>query len=197
MYQNFLYLFIKTFLLALAYNLISGVYHFVRSRLLNKRIMKKIKHKWILVTGATDGIGKAIAIELSKQKYKLIIVGRNQERIDAVKGIIIQNGSECKTEKIDFSLGNDFSEVFSQYDIGLLINNVGCCSNGPTIFTEDDQIENIISVNVTNTFKLTKVVLKNMLESKMGYIVNIGSITGDFSVPFLSTYASSKAMIRS
>lgn len=190
------FLLLKTYLIVFVYNLVSAIYHFVRSRMMNKKVMNKIKDKWILITGATDGIGKSISIELSKRKYNLIIVGRNQERIDAVKEIVTNNGAKCQSLLIDFSLENDFHSLVSEYDIGLLINNVGCCSNGPTFFTEDDQMENIINVNITNTFKLTKVVLNKMLECKTGYIVNVGSITGDFSVPFLSTYASSKAMIR-
>lgn len=175
------------------------LYNFIKSRLNNPEIRRKNKNKWIVLTGATDGIGKALALNLAKQKFKLIIFGRNETKLKDIEENIKKLGSECITKKMDFSQELTF-ENFSflkNYEIGILINNVGCCSDGPTFFIEDKEMTNIINVNIANTFLLTRVVLNSMMQRKFGYVINIGSISGDFPMPFLSTYAASKAMIKS
>ncbi|KAM0686911.1 hypothetical protein COBT_001855 [Conglomerata obtusa] len=186
----------NTFVYLFFYRAACEIYKFLLSRLKNRKLLRSVKDKWIMITGATDGIGKALAIELSKKKCKLILVGRDQEKLDDVKSICRNGSAECVILKINFSDQINFGGLFTEYDIGMLINNVGCCSNGPHDFIDDEQMENIVHVNVTNTLKLTKEILQKMIKQKKGYIVNIGSSTGDFPVPYLATYGASKAFIK-
>ncbi|KAM0676223.1 hypothetical protein GVAV_000186 [Gurleya vavrai] len=196
MIVNAIYLIFKYFFLIFIVRLLTELFFFIRSRIYNYIAQRKLKEGWILITGATDGIGKSLALELSKKKCKLFIVGRNQEKINEVQELIIANGAKCLTKKLDFSEKIDFTKLFSEYDIRILVNNAGCCSDGPQFFIEDDQNENIVNVNIVNTVKLTQEILINMRKKKTGYIINIGSLTGDFSTPFLSTYGASKSFIK-
>lgn len=176
--------------------MIKHMYDFIKSRMLNGKALANTKNKYILITGATDGIGKALALNFAKRKYNLIIMGRSSEKLESVKQEIIQNNVECITLIKDFSQEIDFLELM-EYEIGLLINNVGMCSEGPRMFIDDVRYQDIINVNLKNTFKLTQLVLIKMMQVKMGYVVNIGSITGSIPMPMLATYASSKAAIGS
>lgn len=178
-------------------NFMPIMYNFIVARLRNKKVLKKLENKWICITGATDGIGKALALNLAEKKINLIIVGRNQEKLESVKAEILKKENiKITTKVVDFSQPNNFND-FKNLEIDLLINNVGACSDGPKYFIEDSRMEEIVMVNIMNTFKLTQKVLQTMEKKKFGYVVNIGSITGDFPMPLLSTYASSKAMIKS
>lgn len=170
------------------------LFNFVYSRLKNTFIHKKIKGKWILITGATDGIGKSLAIEFARLKYKVIILGRNEDKLLDVESQMIKRGGVVTRKVYDFNKTCDFSELH-EYDIGLLINNAGVSYNHPNFFIKDN-MEEIINVNILNTLKITRVILNKMMTNKMGYVVNIGSITGDFPMPLLSSYAASKSMIK-
>ncbi|EJW03477.1 hypothetical protein EDEG_02188 [Edhazardia aedis USNM 41457] len=171
---------------------------FIKSRLNNVHAMKFIKDKYVLITGATDGIGKALAYNLAKRGIKIIITGRNEQKIADIENDMHKKGFYCKGILLDFSTSDlKLKGLFDSYDIGLLINNAGCCSEGPADFVKDSMVTDIVNVNVLNTFRLTQEILKDMVFNNRGYIVNIGSITGDFAVPYLVAYSSSKAMIKS
>lgn len=190
------------FILSLAYAyfvyalivIIPHLSNFIYSRLCNKAVHKKIKNKWILITGATDGIGRSLALEFAKLRYNIIIVGRNKEKLRDVEAEMQKYKAKVITKLYDFNKVCDFTPLH-EYEIALLINNAGVCTNGPQFFITDN-MEEIVNVNILNTLKITKVILNKMMNNRMGYIVNIGSITGDLRMPLLSTYAASKAMLR-
>lgn len=196
MLSYFLLHIIKLYFYCATFTLAKLVFMFLRSRLFNKRVLAGIKEKYVVITGASDGIGKALALKFAEMKYNLIIIGRNNVKLESVKQEIEKHNVNCITLLKDFSQDIDFLELM-EYDIGLLINNVGLCSNGPRMFIDDSRYQEIISVNIKNTFKVSQVILTKMMQMKKGYVVNIGSITGDIPMPMLATYASSKAMIKS
>ncbi|KAF7682910.1 Very-long-chain 3-oxoacyl-CoA reductase [Astathelohania contejeani] len=196
MILKLLFYFIKYSIIFSIIKIIPLVYSYGISRLLNFRIWKRIKGKWIIITGATDGIGKELAKNLARRKFNLIILGRNVNKLEEMEEEIKKEGVECRTVLVDFTRESDFEFLKEKLDIGMLINNVGCSSDHPKFLIEEDKIRDIVNINIKNTYILTKKVLTKMMEVNNGVVLNIGSFTGDFPSPLLSVYSSSKAMIK-
>lgn len=160
---------------------------------------------WALVTGSTDGIGKAFAFELAKKGLNLVLVGRNVKKLEDVSSEIKSKYSktEVKNVVLDFS-GSDLKEgvekikdVIKDLDVGVLINNAGVSYPYARFFHEvdDELLNNLIKVNVEGTTRVTQAVLPGMLQRKRGAIVNIGSGAAIVipSDPLYAVYAATKA----
>ncbi|PWA41071.1 beta-ketoacyl reductase 1 [Artemisia annua] len=162
---------------------------------------------WALVTGSTDGIGKAFAFELAKKGLNLVLVGRNVKKLEDVSSEIKSKYSktEVKNVVLDFS-GSDLKEgverikdVIKDLDVGVLINNAGVSYPYARFFHEvdDELLNNLIKVNVEGTTRVTQAVLPGMLQRKRGAIVNIGSGAAIVipSDPLYAVYAATKAYV--
>ncbi|KAL0431605.1 UNVERIFIED_CONTAM: Very-long-chain 3-oxoacyl-CoA reductase 1 [Sesamum radiatum] len=159
---------------------------------------------WALITGPTDGIGKAFAFQLARKGLNLVLVGRNPDKLKEVsESIKSKYGStQIKNVVVDFSGDLDdgvsrIKEAIQGLDIGLLINNVGVSYPYARFLHEVDDklLSNLIKVNVEGTTKVTQAVLPGMVERKRGAIVNIGSGAAIVipSDPLYSVYAATKA----
>ena len=163
--------------------------------------MSSLENKVAIVTGGGTGIGKAIAKLFSFEKAKVIIASRNQENLINAVNDIRQTGNEIiDYYKTDVTNTEDvadlFSFTFNKYGaIDVLVNNSGVMDGNPIDQVSDEQWENVISVNVTGTFKCTREGFKYM-KSRGGKIINIGSIAGDSPRMFSSPYTTSKHAIR-
>ncbi|KAL3813845.1 hypothetical protein ACJIZ3_015113 [Penstemon smallii] len=161
---------------------------------------------WALVTGPTDGIGKAFAFQLARKGLNLVLVGRNPNKLTEVSESIKSKfgSTQIKTVVVDFSGDLDdgvlrIKETIEGLDIGVLINNVGVSYPYARFFHEvDDKLLNdLIKVNVEGTTKVTQAVLPGMVKRKKGAIVNIGSGAAIVipSDPLYSVYAATKAYV--
>lgn len=146
-----------------------------------------------LVTGASSGIGKEMAIYLSEQGIDLILVAREQEKLEEV-----QKQIKTKSEIICMDLGDaeNCIELYKQVgDIDILINNAGfgTCGN----FTETDLITelNMINTNICAVHTLTKLFLTEMKKKNYGYILNVASIAGFLPGPKMATYHATKSYV--
>lgn len=159
---------------------------------------------WAVITGPTDGIGKAFAFQLARKGLNLVLVGRSPNKLDEVSASIkSKSGStQIKTVVVDFSGDLDdgvsrIKDAIQGLDVGLLINNVGVSYPYARFFHEVDEklLNDLIKVNVVGTTKVTQAVLPGMVERKKGAIVNIGSGAAIVipSDPLYSVYAASKA----
>lgn len=159
---------------------------------------------WALVTGPTDGIGKAFAFQLARKGLNLVLVGRNPEKLkDVSDSILAKYGkTQIKTVVVDFTGDLDdgvkrIRETIEGLDVGLLVNNVGISYPYARFFHEVDEelLKNLIKVNVEGTTKVTQAVLPGMLQRKRGAIVNIGSGAAIVipSDPLYAVYAATKA----
>ncbi|RKS99514.1 SDR family NAD(P)-dependent oxidoreductase [Flavobacterium sp. 123] len=154
-------------------------------------------NKTALITGATSGIGKATAILLAKNGYKIIICGRREERLLQLKKEL----SECtevhtlvfdvRDKKAVFETINSLPEAFSKIDI--LINNAGNAHGLDSIQNGDlDDWDAMIDINVKGLLYVSKAIIPKMIEQKSGHIINIGSIAGKEVYPNGNVYCASK-----
>lgn len=163
---------------------------------------------WALITGPTDGIGKAFAFQLAKKGLNLVLVGRNPDKLnDVSESIRSKYGTTLvKTVVVDFASAGDLDggisrikEAIQGLDVGVLINNVGVSYPYARYFHEVEEklLSDLIRVNVEGTTKVTQAVLPGMVQRKKGAIVNIGSGAAIVipSDPLYSVYAATKASV--
>ena len=159
--------------------------------------------KWAVITGSTDGIGKAMAFELARRGFHLVLLGRNPEKLDQVFKEISDEVSEVEIKNVVMDFSGDLTEgiillkdTIKDMDVGLLVNNAGVTQISPRFFDEVDldMWENIVNVNVVAPTVITAAVLPYMLKRRRGAIVNVGSAVTHVvpSYPLYSVYAASK-----
>lgn len=154
-----------------------------------------------LITGASSGIGRDLARELAKEKYDLIIVARDEVKLNELKKEL-EEKYKIKVDVEIADLANEdnckklYEKVKDKYkNIDILINNAGFGACGE--FTETDLEKELamIKTNITAYHILTKLFLKDMVERNSGYILNVASIAGFMPGPLMATYYSTKAYI--
>ncbi|XP_051875139.1 17-beta-hydroxysteroid dehydrogenase type 3 isoform X2 [Pristis pectinata] len=162
------------------------------------------KGEWAVVTGSTDGIGKAYACELAKRGLNIVLISRSKEKLQKVADEIEQDtGRNVKIIQADFTntdIYQHIEENLRGLEIGILVNNVGKIQNEyPCRFLEmsdiDKTINDMISVNVVSMVKMTQLVLPKMKERQKGLILNISSGIANFPSPLCCLYSSTKIFI--
>jgi len=163
--------------------------------------------KWAVVTGATDGIGKAYAMALAKKGLNVMLISRTESKLQEVKKEIDEKkykDVEVKYLVCDYSQFSDkalqatvMKAVIDLGDIGVLINNVGISYRYPLFFHEltNAEVQNLMTMNVDSTIWMTRAVLDGMIERKRGAIVNISSGSAMYTLPLLAEYSASKSFI--
>ncbi|XP_018562623.1 inactive hydroxysteroid dehydrogenase-like protein 1 [Anoplophora glabripennis] len=159
---------------------------------------------WALVTGSTDGIGRAYSFELAKRGINIVLVSRNEERLkNTAKEIESRFSVKTKIIAADFSLGRKAVEVVKEeigkLEIDILVNNVGKMYEYPTFVTEvpEQVIEDIININVGAATLMCRSFLEGMKQRRRGAIVNVSSGSEHQPMPFIAIYAATKAYIKS
>lgn len=157
--------------------------------------MFDLKGKGALVTGASGGIGGAIAKALHAQGANVAISGTNKEKLDALAAEL---GSRVFVFPCDLrdraavvKLGEEAEKALGQVDI--LVNNAGITHDNLFMRMKDEEWDDVIAVNLTSVFVLIRTILRNMMRRRCGRIVNIASISGVLGNPGQPNYAASKA----
>jgi short-subunit dehydrogenase len=160
--------------------------------------MAKLTNKVIWLTGASSGIGEALAYELAKKKVKLILSARRKEELDRVKGNCFREAQpDIRVLPLDLSqpatlkLCTDAAiQIFGHIDI--LINNGGIGQRSLAKDTSLDVDRKIMEVNYFGALALAKHLLPHFLNRKAGHFVNVSSLTAKFGTPYRSGYAAAK-----
>lgn len=153
--------------------------------------------KNIVITGASRGIGKAIALRFSKENFNIFIFGRDEKELKKVKSEIEKNNAYC-----EYFIGNVADQSFvknsieqiliKQKRIDILINNAGIAIFKKFVDTTLEDFKNQIDTNVFGVFNFTKAVIENMIENKNGTVINIVSQAGKSGFDFGTTYSATK-----
>ena len=146
-----------------------------------------------LITGASSGIGRDIAINLSKKGYDLILVARDLEKLNEVKAKLHTN---VEVVSMDVSNAKNCKELHEKYqDIDILVNNAGFGDCGYFTKTSLDKELKMIDTNIVAYHVLTKLYLQDMKQRNSGKILNVASIAGFMPGPLMATYYSTKAYV--
>ena len=157
--------------------------------------------KVAFITGATRGIGRAIALELANEGYKIALNYRTEnEALETLKKEISELGTECYPVQGDVSKAEDSErmtkeiiEHFEQIDV--LVNNAGITKDKLIQRMKEEEFTDVINVNLVGTFNITKNVIKYMTKKRYGKIINLSSVVGISGNAGQSNYAASKAGI--
>ena len=156
--------------------------------------------KVAIVTGASRGIGEAIAKQLSSCGAKIILIARNSDQLVAVKETINSNGGIAESMAGDVSNLNSISEIVTNTidkwgRIDILVNNAGIARDNIIMRMKEDDWDSVMNINLKGCFNGIKSVARPMIKNKAGRIINITSVIGQIGNAGQSNYAASKAGI--
>lgn len=163
--------------------------------------MNQISQKTALVTGASRGIGRAIAKELAKQGAKrLLLVATNPDKLQQVAIEIEALGVETAIIPVD--LTNDaavniaIAGAWRDYaPIDILVNCAGIAYQSPFLQSKSSHVEQEISLNLMAMYRITRLIAKRMAVQKQGIIINVSSLMGKIGAPTMATYSATKFAI--
>ena len=149
-----------------------------------------------LVTGATSGIGRAIARQLASEGADVIVHGRDAGRGDDVVTEIHEMGGKARFVRADLSNPAELNQLAEEIgDIDILINNAGMSWFGPTNELDLDTYDTMFVANVRAPYYLVAAFAPKMVARGSGSIVNIGSMVGQVGIPNSAAYAATKGAL--
>lgn len=157
-------------------------------------------HPKALVTGASSGIGAVYADRLAKRGYELILVARDQSRLEQIAQKIQQQyGVQVEVMAFDLSKNEDVisieNRLKSDPQINLLVNNAGISVSGQFLEQDLEQIEKLISLNISALVRLSHAILQRLIPQNTGAIINLGSVVGLAPEFGLTVYGASKSFV--
>jgi hypothetical protein len=155
-----------------------------------------------LVTGASSGIGAVYAQRLAARGFDLLLVARDQPRLEEAAGKLrIEYGVHVEVLRADLTQRDDVlkleQRLRSDSSISLLLNNAGVAADGLLANADTDQLEQLIQLNVTTVTRLASAAAASFARAGRGTIINIASVVALFPERFNATYSASKAYVLS
>lgn len=157
-----------------------------------------LQGKIALVTGASRGIGQAIALELGKQGATVIGTATTEKGAQAIsdyltqagvtgQGLILNVNDAVQIEQALAAIRAQFGEV------AILVNNAGITKDNLLARMTDEEWDDVLATNLKSVFRLSRAVLRGMMKARAGRIINISSVVGSMGNPGQANYAASKA----
>jgi len=159
--------------------------------------MGRLDNKTAIITGASRGIGQAIAVEFHREGANLVLT-KNRSSLDETLGKITGGNENVLELTADVSQENSAAKVVDRCveqfgTIDILVNNAGVNRDALLIRMKEEDWDLVLNTNLRSAFTFTKAVLKQMLKNKSGSIINITSVVGFMGNPGQANYAASKA----
>jgi hypothetical protein len=159
-------------------------------------------NKIVLITGATSGIGLACARKFAANGDKLILTGRNEQRLSAISHELTEKGTEVLTLCFDVrdrqkagEYIQNLPEAWQQIDV--LVNNAGLALGlEPEYEGSFDDWETMIDTNIKGLLTMTRLIVPGMVERNQGHIINVGSVAGDAAYAGGNVYCATKAAVK-
>jgi 3-oxoacyl-[acyl-carrier protein] reductase len=159
---------------------------------------RSLEGKTALVTGASQGIGRAIALRLASHGARVILAARNQAKLEAVAAEITSADGHASVQSLD--IGDEASikaaakaALADSGAVDILVNNAGITRDGLLMRMKRADWDDVLSTNLTGTFLLTQALLSPMVRGRWGRIINITSVVGQTGQAGQANYAASKA----
>jgi short-subunit dehydrogenase len=157
------------------------------------------RNRYALITGASSGIGKATALAFAKHGLNLILLGRSQERLEAVAQEANQTGVTVKTLALDLSeveqVRSKIESAIQGLAVDVLVNNAGMGYTGDLFSTSLQDWQRVMDLNLTSVFQCIQAVLPGMRDRQQGIIINVASIAAHNAFAGWGAYSVSKAAL--
>ncbi|XP_078366081.1 inactive hydroxysteroid dehydrogenase-like protein 1 isoform X2 [Oculina patagonica] len=156
-----------------------------------------------VVTGASEGIGKAFACELARCGMNIVLMSRSTQKLEKVAEAIEKEFKvQTRIISTDFGAQDVYTKISSSLeglDIGILVNNVGVMYDYPQYFLDvpNQKLFDLININMTSVIMMTRIVLPQMCKRKCGAVINMSSSAGQLPTPQMTVYAATKEFVDS
>ena len=159
-----------------------------------------LNEKLVLVTGASRGIGQAIALTLGKSGATVIGTATSEEGANKISKIFTENNILGKGMMLNVTDNEQISELLKSItadygSVDILVNNAGITRDNILVRMKEDEWDNIINTNLSSVYKMSKAVLRGMIKKRSGRIISITSVVGAMGNAGQSNYAAAKAGI--
>lgn len=148
-----------------------------------------------LITGSGKGIGRAIALELSRNGIDIVVHYNTGESgaLETANQIQQITGRPVQIVRFDVSNAQQVNQTLKKLEIDILVNNAGVSIDGLLVRTSDESWQKILNTNLTGAFNCSRVCARHMIKQHWGRIINISSVIGQTGNPGQSAYAATKA----
>jgi len=159
-----------------------------------------LKGRVALVTGASRGIGRAIALALGAAGADAACCARSEEQVERTAAEIRGGGSRARGFRLDVTQSLEIERAVREVEaalgpVDILVNNAGITLEKKTVEVTDEEWELVLRTNLTSMFRLARAVAPGMIDRGLGKIINIGSMYGPIGVPRYAAYCASKAAV--
>tara|TARA_B100001059_G_scaffold235763_1_gene282713 strand:+ start:1083 stop:1799 length:717 start_codon:yes stop_codon:yes gene_type:complete len=153
-----------------------------------------------VVTGASRGIGRSIALRLAEDGHRVVLVARSADALDTLRAEIESAGGSASVATCDLADGtavNDLIEsvVSDEGRLDILVNNAGITRDGLMLRMSDEDFDEVLNVNLRSVFVACRAAARPMMRGRFGRMINISSVTGLIGNPGQANYAAAKAGI--